>query len=69
MNEPSKQFLKELKALLKKYDATLELEEESRTWAGSTYTMNVWAYTKYDNDGNITKEEIDVNIGTYLDGD
>ena len=68
MNDISKQFQDELKALLAKYDAELELEETSRSYYGSSYSITVWAYAKWDKEGNMTQDTIDLNLGAYFSG-
>lgn len=69
MNNISKQFQDELKALLKKYDAEIELEETSRGYCSSNYTIKVWAYSKYDNDGNMIQDTIDLDLGKYFNSE
>jgi len=68
MNDISKEFLGELKSLLKKYDAEIGLEETSRGWDSCQYEMQVWAYAKWDDSGNMIRDNIDIGLGTYIDG-
>jgi len=69
MNDTSKQFLDEMKALFRKYGASLEMEEDIRRWDGSTYKMTVFACTKYDEDGNMIRDEVDLDLGHYFNGE
>lgn len=69
MNDISKQFLDEMKALFRKYGAELEMEEESRGWDLSTYKMTVFAYAKYDEDGNMIRDKVDLDLGHYFNGE
>jgi hypothetical protein len=66
MNDISKQFENELRALLGKYGASIELEEDERSFSGSTYKMKVYAPTQYDNDRNIVQDCIGVDLGEYF---
>lgn len=68
MNDISKQFENELKALLAKYDAQIELEETSRGYCGSDYTITVFAYAKWDNEGNMIQDTIELDLGNYFTG-
>lgn len=69
MNEASRDFLDELKALFRKHKAELELEEDSRGWDCSTYKMTVFSYTQYDNDGNVTRDCIELDLGSFFNGE
>jgi len=67
MNEISEQFLSELKALLRKYNAELSLED----FGNGPYAMSemtVWAYSRSDEHGDLVQDCIDIRLGTRIDG-
>lgn len=66
LNQTEKEFLNELKELLKQYDAEIELEETARGW-DQECSINFFGPAKYDGEGNQIRESININV-TYLDG-
>lgn len=66
--ERAMQFEKELKALLKKYDTEIEVEDKGYNYI-SDYTMTVYIPTVWDKDGNCIAESAELDLGKYYDGD
>lgn len=66
--ERAMQFEKELKALLKKWNTGIEMEEISRGYQGCEYSIKVYIPAVWDNDGCIA-ESAEIDLGTYYDGD
>ena len=68
MNNISRQFEDELKALLLKYDASLELENNDRPYSSSYSfsTIKVFSDAKYDVEGNKIRDNIDLDLGSYF---
>lgn len=66
-----RQFLAELRALLSKYGAELEAEDHYPGFAecGSDSRMTVTVPSKYDGDGNATRERCEIDLGSHVDGD
>ena len=62
------QFKEELFALLRKYDVEVSVIESINGYSPSVDGINFWSYTKYDEDGNEVEEQIDLNLGTFIDG-
>lgn len=62
------QFEKELKALLKKYNTEIEIEDTSMGYAISN-TMKVYIPAIWNKDGECIGESTDVILGTYYDAD
>jgi hypothetical protein len=69
MNDTEKAFKEELDALLKKYKVELSLEETSFGYSGSTYRIDAFAYTTYDENGDIVSDTIDLDLGNYYTGE
>lgn len=67
-NNISKEFTKELKALLAKYDVELSLEDMNRYGYYPNYHIVAEAYAQWDKDGNMIREPIDVDFGSFIDG-
>ncbi|MCG2432101.1 hypothetical protein [Aequorivita xiaoshiensis] len=67
--ERAMQFEKELKALLKKYDTEIEMEEIHRSYTGSEYSMKVYIPAIWDKDGDCIAESAEIDLGSYYDGD
>jgi hypothetical protein len=63
-----KQFETELKALLKKYNTEIEIEDVGYGWHISN-VMKVYIPSIYDKDGEAIAEGADIVLGTYYDGD
>lgn len=65
MNETEKQFLTEFKEFLKKWGVELSTEDHYSGYSecGKDIRMNAYSYTKYDNQGNIIREKIDIDLG------
>jgi hypothetical protein len=66
--ERAMQFEKELKALLKKYNTEIEVEDKGLGYS-SDYVMTVYIPSKWDNENNCIAESAELNLGTYYDGD
>lgn len=66
--EISDEFEKELKSLLKKYNTEIEMEEISRGYGGSEYTMKVYIPSIWDNN-EIIVESAEIDLGTYYYAD
>jgi hypothetical protein len=66
---PSEQFLKELKALLLKYEVTLSLEEE-KVYGYDIPSKHLEAFSNaaWDINGNVIKESFSINLGSWIDG-
>lgn len=58
------QFEKELKALLKKWNTEIELEDIGRDWS-SEYVMKCYIDATYK-DGDCIAEFTEVNLGRYI---
>ena len=67
--ERAMQFEKELKALLKKWDTEIEMEEIYRGYTGPEYSMKVYIPSIWDKDGNCIAESAEIDLGSYYDGD
>ena len=66
--ERAMQFKKELKALLKKWNTEIELEEEyTQPYGCSTYTMMVYLPYEYDKNGDCIAESATIKLGSYYD--
>lgn len=63
------QFEKELKALLKKWNTEIEMEEISRGYQGCEYSMKVYIPAIWDEDGGCIAESAEIDLGSYYDGD
>ena len=61
------QFKAELKALLKKWNTEIELEDIGRNW-DADYVMKCSIDAIYD-DGGCIAEWTEVDLGRYVDGD
>jgi len=61
------QFKAELKALLKKWNTEIELEDIGRDWS-SNYVMKCYIDAIYE-DGDCIAEWTEVDLGRYVDGD
>ena len=62
------QFKEELFALLRKYDVQVSVIESIKDYSTYVDGINFWSYTKYDEDGNEIEEQIDLNLGAFIDG-
>ena len=62
------QFEKELKALLKKYNTEIEIEDTSVGYAISN-TMKVYIPAIWDKEGDCIAESAEINLGSWYDGD
>lgn len=62
------QFEQELKALLKKYNTEIELEDKSYNYC-TDYRMSVYIPYKWDKDGNCIAESAEIDLGICYDGD
>ena len=68
MNLNESCFYKDLKALLRKYNAELEIDgDDHYAYHGGAH-INAWAYAEYE-DGEVVKEQIDINLGNWINGD
>ena len=67
--EVSKEFLSELKALLKKYNAEIEAEDHWKGYSecGRDIRMTVNIPSIYQ-DGEPIQEMTEINLGTFVDG-
>jgi kynurenine formamidase len=63
----TEQFQTELKALLKKYDVTMSIEERTVSW-NTEADINFHSYAKWDNEGNMITDSIDFTCN-YINGD
>ena len=61
-------FEKELKALLRKYDTEIEMEEIYRGYTGSEYSMKVYLPAIWDKEGVCIAETAEIDLGSYYDG-
>jgi len=61
------QFKTELKALLKKWNTEIQLEDIGRDWS-SDYVMKCYIDAIYE-DGDCIAEWTEVDLGRYVDGD
>lgn len=61
-----KEFTEKLKALLTEYKVEIELEEDSRSWSGSTYDIN-FSFVGYI-DGEEYVSYRDVDLGNNITG-
>lgn len=59
------QFEKELKALLKKWNTEIELEDIGRDWS-SDYVMKCYIDGIYNKNGDCIAEFTEVNLGRYI---
>lgn len=59
------EFKDELFALLKKYDVEMSVQTDSHGFADG---INFWAYTKYDDRGEVLHDSIDLILGTWENG-
>ena len=66
--EVSDEFEMELKALLKKWNTEIEMEEVSRGYGGSEYSMKVYIPSIWDED-EIAVESAEIDLGTYYYAD
>ena len=66
MNKTEQAFKEELDALLKKYSVELEIEEEGNYHY--TYSINAFAYSQYDENGDVKNETINLNFGNFYTG-
>ena len=63
-------FITELKELLARHDAEIELEEtDRRAYIGSTYEIVVSLYAEYNKEHKCIKEHTEINLGTFINGD
>jgi len=67
-NAISEQFKAELFALLRKYDVEMEVQEDTSGYQSYATGVNFFSYTQYDDDGNVTRDCIDVNVGKMENG-
>ena len=65
-SETEKEFRQELKGLLKRYGADMEIGEDRR---GYRDHIEVYIPSKYDGDHNNTAEGGTVDLGGYVSGD
>ena len=61
-------FKQELDALLEKYKVTFEIENDGFGWS-SSQKMVATAYAEYNDDGEVVKEGIDMDMGAYYSGE
>jgi hypothetical protein len=59
------EFKDELFALLQKYDAEMSVRTDRHGYAVG---VNFWAYTKYDERGDVLHDCIDLTLGTWENG-
>jgi hypothetical protein len=65
--ERQKEFESDLKELLKKYDAEIELQEvNSHNYMRGEDRMIAYLKSKYDNEGNCIEEWTEINLGRCL---
>ena len=62
------EFERDLKELLKKWDAEIDLEETYRGYSGSTYTIQATINAIYE-DGECLREFKQIDLGTFIDKD
>jgi hypothetical protein len=62
MNQTEKEFKEKLDALLREYSVDISVEEEHEGDASYIKGINCWSYTKYDDDGNVIRESINIYI-------
>ena len=63
------EFLKDLKELLKKHDADIQLEEINyRAYMGGDWVMTAYLDSEYDAEYDCLKEYTEINLGNYIDG-
>ncbi len=69
--EVARQFKEELNDLLKRYKATIELEDLPTNHAYSVpeKTIKVYIPADYRADGKCLSEFTEIELGSYLDGD
>lgn len=67
--ERAMQFEKELKALLKKWNTEIEMEEIGRSYLGCEYSMKVYIPAICNEENGCIAESAEIDLGSYYDGD
>ena len=60
MNQTEKEFKEKLDALLREYSVDIRVEEDHKGDASYIKGINCWSYTRYDDDGNVICESINI---------
>ena len=60
------EFLAKLKTLLAEYDAEIELEDRGGGYMGPNEYIIVYGQARYDSEGNVVREELNVELGKYF---
>jgi len=60
-------FMEDLRALLKKHQAELEITDDRQSYGMHRGVMNVSMDAIYDDDGNVIAEWCDFNLQGYMD--
>ena len=60
------QFKQELFALLQKYEVEMSVIECTYGYDIIAEGINCWSYAKYDGDGNVVAEAIDIDFGKTI---
>ena len=69
-NDREAEFLKDLCDVLRKHNVELNVEGDGLPYGygQESFTLNAWAGTEWDSDGELTKHRIHLTLGTSIDG-
>jgi len=62
MNKTEELFLDELNKLLRRYKVELEVDDQ-------TFHIKAWAYTQYNDVGDKISDRIDLDLGSWTNGE
>ena len=62
MNKTEQEFKEKLDALLREYAVDISVEEEDKGYLSQIKGIKCWAYTTFDDEGNVVRESINIYI-------
>lgn len=64
----SDEFKDKLFALLREYDVEMEVVEEVSGYNTYATGVNFWSFSKFDDNGRLVADSVDVTVGTWENG-
>ena len=63
------EFISDLKALLRKWDTEIEIEDYDHSWSGHNSKMTVFIHAKHSDEGDLISPCVEIDLGRYMTGD